>query len=85
MKVLLVGVYFSVLICFSDGYLYGIFCCFSCFFDNMFNECDFRMMWFFVDVIGKIFEVKVMVEDVCDEIIECLKKVLDSGVFCIVY
>lgn len=84
-KALPVGAHLSVPIRFSDGHLYGTFCCFSCSPDNTLNERDLRTMRLFADVTGKILEAKVTAEDARDEIIERLKKVLDSGAFRIVY
>jgi EAL domain-containing protein (putative c-di-GMP-specific phosphodiesterase class I) len=84
-KALPVGAHLSVPIRFSDGHLYGTFCCFSCCPENTLNERDLRTMRLFADVTGKLLETQVMAEDARDEIIGRLRAVLDNGDFRIVY
>lgn len=83
--VLPVGAHLSVPIRFSDGQLYGTFCCFSTIPDNTLNERDIRAMRLFAEVTGKLLEQQVAEEEAHNELTNRLRAVLDAERFTMVY
>ncbi|KIZ33739.1 GAF domain-containing protein, partial [Stutzerimonas stutzeri] len=55
-KALPVGAHLSVPLRFSDGRLYGTFCCFSTTPDNSLNERDLNTLRLFADFAGRLLE-----------------------------
>ncbi|HJW02375.1 MAG TPA: EAL domain-containing protein [Azospira sp.] len=84
-KALPVGAHLSVPIRFSDGHVYGTFCCFSTFPENTLNERDVRTMRLFAEVTGKLLERQVEEEEAHNLIVSRLRSVLDAELFTMVY
>lgn len=80
-----VGAHLSVPIRFSDGHLYGTFCCFSTYPDNTLNERDIRTMRLFADMTGKILERQVAEEAARGEVVARLRAVLEAQSFSTAY
>lgn len=80
-----VGAHLSVPIRFSDGHIYGTFCCFSTFPDYTLNDRDIRTLRLFAEVTGKLLERQVIEEEARDLIISRLRSVLDAELFTMVY
>lgn len=80
-----VGAHLSVPIRFSDGHIYGTFCCFSTRPDDTLNERDIRTMRLFADMTGKVLERQVDEEAARNEIVARLRAVLDAPHFSSVY
>lgn len=80
-----VGAHLSVPIRFSDGQVYGTFCCFSTFPDGTLNDRDIRAMRLFADMTGKILERQVAEEEVRNESVTRLRAVLDEELFGMVF
>ncbi|HEX6734257.1 MAG TPA: EAL domain-containing protein [Azonexus sp.] len=84
-KALPVGAHLSVPIRFSDGQLYGTFCCFSRAAENSLNDRDMRAMRLFADVTGKVLERQLADENAHNERYTRLRDVLDAERFTTVY
>lgn len=80
-----VGAHLSVPIRFSDGHVYGTFCCFSRSPESTLNDRDIGVMRLFADIAGKLLEQQVVEEQVRQEVVARLQTVLDAGCFYIVY
>lgn len=80
-----VGAHLSVPIRFSDGHVYGTFCCFSRSPESTLNDRDIGVMRLFADMTGKLLEQQVVEEQVRQEVVARLQTVLDDGCFHIVY
>ncbi len=80
-----VGAHLSVPIRFSDGRIYGTFCCFSTSPENTLNERDIRAMRLFADVTGKVLEQQVAEEEARNELLTRLREVLDAERYTMVY
>lgn len=80
-----VGAHLSVPIRFSDGQVYGTFCCFSTFPESTLNDRDIRVMRLFAEMTGKILERQVAEEEARNELVTRLRAVLDDELFSMVY
>lgn len=80
-----VGAHLSVPIVFSDGRVYGTFCCFSTRPDESLNDRDIRTMRLFADVTRGILERQVVEERAHDETVARIRDVLEHEQFSIVY
>src|SRR6185369_110641 len=80
-----VGAHLSVPIRFSDGQVYGTFCCFSTYPESTLNDRDIRAMRLFAEVTGKLLEQQVAEEAVRNELVTRLRAVLDGERFSMVY
>lgn len=80
-----VGAHLSVPIRFSDGHVFGTFCCFSRSPESTLNDRDIGVMRLFADMTGKLLEQQVVEEQVRQEVVARLQTVLDAGCFHIVY
>lgn len=80
-----VGAHLSVPIRFSDGQIYGTFCCFSTFPESTLNDRDIRTMRLFAEVTGKLLEEQVAEESARNELVTRLRAVLDDERFTTVY
>ncbi|MBS1214000.1 MAG: diguanylate phosphodiesterase [Proteobacteria bacterium] len=80
-----VGAHLSVPIRFSDGHIYGTFCCFCTSPDSTLNDRDIRAMRLFAEVTGKLLEQQVSDEEARNELVTRLRDVLDAERFTIVY
>lgn len=84
-KALPVGAHLSVPIVFSDGRVYGTFCCFSTRPDETLNDRDIRMMRLFADITRRLLERQVVAEAARDEMNARIRDVLAHDRFSIVY
>ncbi|ATG75842.1 diguanylate phosphodiesterase [Zobellella denitrificans] len=80
-----VGAHLSIPIRFSDGQVYGTFCCFSTFPDSTLNDRDIRAMRLFAEMIGKLLERQVAEEEACNQLVTRLRAVIDEELFSMVY
>lgn len=80
-----IGAHLSVPIRFSDGRLYGTFCCFSTTPDQTLNERDLRTLRLFADFVGKILEREANAAAVKNEIRSRLRAALDGKQYRIWY
>lgn len=84
-RALPVGAHVSVPIRFSDGHVYGTYCCFSTYPDYKLGDRDLRTMRLFADMVGKVIEHQVAMEHARDEVVTRLRSALDSDGFISVY
>ena len=80
-----VGAHLSVPIYFSDGRVYGTFCCFSTHADNSLNERDLSTMRLFARMIAFILEKRSGEEQVHDRMSGTLRAVLRERRYVIHY
>lgn len=80
-----VGAHLSVPIRFSDGQVYGTFCCFSTYPESTLNDRDIRAMRLFAEITGKLLERQVADEEARNELVTRLRAVLDGERFTMVY
>ncbi|MEO7910045.1 MAG: EAL domain-containing protein [Roseiflexaceae bacterium] len=80
-----VGAHISVPIYFSDGRIYGTFCCFKAAPDQTLIERDLAMMQIFAAFTGKQLERQIAVNRTHDEMAERVQSIIDSQNFNIVY
>lgn len=80
-----VGAHLSVPIRFSDGQIYGTFCCFSRTPDYTLNERDIRTIRLFADMTARYIEQQVAEEGVRRELVARHEAVLNEERFTIVY
>lgn len=80
-----VGAHLSVPIRFSDGHIYGTFCCFCTSPDDTLNDRDIRAMRLFADVTSKVIERQTEESGTHQVIIDRIRDTLDAERFTIVY
>ncbi|MFC3627119.1 EAL domain-containing protein [Vogesella amnigena] len=80
-----VGAHLSVPIRFSDGHIYGTFCCFCTSPDATLNDRDIRTIRLFAEVTGKLMEQQIEESSIHQAIVDRLQDVLDAERFTIVY
>jgi len=80
-----VGAHLSVPIRFSDGQVYGTFCCFSRQPDLSLNERDLNMLRIFARMTGRLLELTTTRARALAEKAKRIQAVLDSGDFSSVY
>lgn len=84
-KAIPVGAHLSVPIRFSDGRLFGTFCCFSTYPERTLNDRDLRTMRLFGEFVGRILEYNAAAAAVKDEIRLRLRTTLDEKRYLICY
>lgn len=80
-----VGAHLSVPIRFSDGQLYGTFCCFSMSPDATLNDRDIRTLRLFAEITCKLMEQQIEESHSHQLIVDRLQETLDAERFNIVY
>lgn len=80
-----IGAHLSVPIRFSDGRVYGTFCCFSRTPDQTLNERDLRTLRLFADFVGKILERESNAAAAKNQIRARLRAALDGNQYRIWY
>jgi EAL domain-containing protein (putative c-di-GMP-specific phosphodiesterase class I) len=80
-----VGAHLSVPIYFSDGRVYGTFCCFKAAPDQTLIERDLAMMQIFAEFTGKQLERQIMANRTYDQMSERVRSMLDTRDFTIAY
>lgn len=80
-----VGAHLSVPIRFSDGQVYGTFCCFSTYPESTLNDRDIRAMQLFAEMTSKVLEQQVVEEETRSKLVTRLRVVLDEERFTMVY
>lgn len=80
-----VGAHLSVPIRFTDGHIYGTFCCFSTYADTSLNGRDLGTLRLFADFVGKLLERKSGEETSEKEIQARLRAVLNGQHYTLVY
>jgi EAL domain-containing protein (putative c-di-GMP-specific phosphodiesterase class I) len=80
-----VGAHMSVPICFSDGRVYGTFCCFSTAPNNTLVERDLAMMQIFAEFTAKHLERQIAANRIHDQMTERIQSAIDTQSFNIVY
>lgn len=80
-----VGAHLSVPIRFSDGSLYGTFCCFSARPNGTLDERDLNMLRVFAAFAGRLLEQQVMARREREQVAHRLRTVLRERLFGIVY
>lgn len=75
-RALPVGAYMSVPIRFSDGSLYGTFCCFSTHPDDTLSEADLETLRLFARFAGRVLERHALSEQQRNERIDRIKAVI---------
>ncbi|TDR76436.1 sensor domain-containing phosphodiesterase [Paludibacterium purpuratum] len=80
-----VGAHLSVPIRFSDGHVYGTFCCFSLAPDATLNERDIRTLRLFAEMTCKLMEQQIEQSHSHQLIVDRLQDTLDAERFNIVY
>ena len=80
-----VGAHLSVPIRFSDGSVYGTFCCFCTSPDASLNERDIRTLRLFAEVTSKLMEQQIEESHNHRAIVDRLQDTLDADRFNIVY
>ncbi|MCJ0975013.1 EAL domain-containing protein [Pseudomonas sp. PS1] len=83
--ILAIGSYISVPIRFSDGRLYGMFCCFSAKPDETLNERDLDTLRLFADFAGRLLETQSSEQRERDERTARIRGVLDERAYEVVY
>ncbi|GAB6389263.1 sensor domain-containing phosphodiesterase [Stutzerimonas marianensis] len=83
--ILAIGSYISVPIRFSDGRLYGTFCCFSAKPDETLNERDLDTLRLFADFAGRLLETQSSEQRERDERTARIRGVLDERAYEVVY
>ncbi|MGA6099153.1 sensor domain-containing phosphodiesterase [Stutzerimonas marianensis] len=83
--ILSIGSYISVPIRFSDGRLYGAFCCFSAKPDETLNERDLDTLRLFADFAGRLLETQSSEQRERDERTARIRGVLDERAYEVVY
>lgn len=83
--ILSIGSYISVPIRFSDGRLYGTFCCFSAKPDETLNERDLDTLRLFADFAGRLLETQSSEQRERDERTARIRGVLDERAYEVVY
>lgn len=84
-RALPVGAHLSVPIRFSDGRIYGTYCCFSTYPDHTLGERDGRIMRLFADMVAKVIERQVLDENARDELVQRVRTAMDEDDFVSVY
>ncbi|MBU0563772.1 EAL domain-containing protein [Stutzerimonas kunmingensis] len=84
-KALPVGAHLSVPLRFSDGRLYGTFCCFSTTPDNSLNERDLNTLRLFADFAGRLLERHALNEIRYAETLTRIRSVLEQRAYSVVY
>jgi EAL domain-containing protein (putative c-di-GMP-specific phosphodiesterase class I) len=84
-RALPVGAHLSVPIRFSDGRLYGTFCCFSTQPDGSLNERDLNTLRLFAGFAGRLLEYQVRSERGRDEMQARIRSVLADRAYAVVY
>lgn len=80
-----VGAHLSIPIRFSNGHVYGTFCCFSAHPDRTLNQRDLGTMRLFADFVSKILERESAATAGRNEITARLRTVLDGRRFTVFY
>lgn len=80
-----VGAHLSVPLRFSDGRLYGTFCCFSTTPDNSLNERDLNTLRLFADFAGRLLERHALSELRYAEMLTRIRSVLEQRAYSVVY
>lgn len=80
-----VGAHLSVPIRFSDGHVFGTYCCFSTYPDYTLSERDARILRLFADMVGKVIERQVTEQAARDALVLRLRTTLDKDDFICVY
>lgn len=80
-----VGAHLSVPIYFSDGSIYGTFCCYSTAPDHTLVERDLAMMQIFAEFTGKHLERQIAAKRIRDRMAERVQYVIDTHSFAMVY
>jgi EAL domain-containing protein (putative c-di-GMP-specific phosphodiesterase class I) len=84
-KALPVGAHLSVPLRFSDGRLYGTFCCFSTTSDGTLNERDLNTLRLFAAFAGRLLERHALSEMRYAEIHSRIRSVLEERTYSVVY
>nr|WP_218645224.1 EAL domain-containing protein [Aquitalea sp. LB_tupeE] len=80
-----VGAHLSVPLRFSNGFVYGTFCCFSLFPDVTLNSRDIRTLRLFAEMTGKLMEQQLERNHSHQLIVQRLQEVMSAGEYNIVY
>lgn len=80
-----VGAHLSVPIRFSDGHVYGTFCCFRTSPDASLDDRDIRTMRLFADITSKLIERQVEENRIHQAIVDRIRDTLGAERFTIVY
>ena len=80
-----VGAHLSVPIRFSDGVVYGTFCCFSTRPDESLNERDLNTLRLFAEFAGRLLENQAKSQQACENKRSRIAKVLADRAFSVVY
>ncbi|HAQ85719.1 MAG TPA: diguanylate phosphodiesterase, partial [Pseudomonas sp.] len=84
-KALPVGAHLSVPLRFSDGRLYGTFCCFSTTSDGTLNERDLNTLRLFAAFAGRLLERHALSEMRYAKIHSRIRSVLEERTYSVVY
>lgn len=80
-----IGSYISVPIRFSDGRLYGTFCCFSAQPDGSLNDRDLDTLRLFADFAGRLLEIQAQEQREQERRAARIREVLDERAYEVVY
>ncbi|UPQ83920.1 EAL domain-containing protein [Pseudomonas knackmussii] len=80
-----VGAHLSVPLRFSDGRVYGTFCCFSTTPDGTLNERDLSTLRLFADFAGRLLERHALSELKYAETFARIRSVIDQRTYSVVY
>ncbi len=80
-----VGAHLSVPLRFSDGRLYGTFCCFSTTPDKSLDERDLKTLRLFADFAGRLLERHALNEMRYAETLTRIRSVLEQKAYSVVY
>ncbi|MGY8818775.1 MAG: sensor domain-containing phosphodiesterase [Pseudomonadales bacterium] len=84
-EILSIGAYISVPIRFSDGRLYGTFCCFSSKPDGTLNERDLDTLRLFAHFAGRLLETQAKEQREQEERVARINSVLSEQAYNVVY
>ena len=84
-KALPVGAHLSVPLRFSDGRLYGTFCCFSTMPDGSLNERDLNTLRLFAEFAARLLERHARSELLFTEKVNRIRSVLERHAYSVVY
>jgi EAL domain-containing protein (putative c-di-GMP-specific phosphodiesterase class I) len=80
-----VGAHLSIPIYFSDGSIFGTFCCFSTASDYTLVERDLATMQIFAEFTGKHLERQIAAKRIHDQMAQRVQSAIDTHSFAIVY
>lgn len=83
--ILSIGSYISVPIRFSDGRLYGTFCCFSSKPDGTLNERDLDTLRLFADFAGRLLETQAKEQQEQQDRLARINEVINDHAYNVVY